>query len=237
MDGKVLGIERRRRWSKDEKARIVEATLSPGAVASEVARRRGAVQSLLLTWRRLARTTDPAGRDGSILLPVEIDTDGAAAVRVGGATIARGDERTTTEARNDRNRTRRREPRTRRQGRRRRRASSGSERSGRTMIPTPSGVRVWIAAGRTDMRRGMQGLALQVQEPLTRDPHGGDPYIFRGRRGWRRSSGATASGYRCMRSGSTVESSSGHRRRRASCRFRQGGWPTCLKGSTGGIRS
>jgi transposase len=33
------------------------------------------------------------------------------------------------------------------------------------------------------MRRGMQGLALQVQEGLKRDPHGGDLYIFRGRRG------------------------------------------------------
>jgi transposase-like protein len=32
MDGKVLGIERRRRWSKDEKSRIVEETLAPGAV-------------------------------------------------------------------------------------------------------------------------------------------------------------------------------------------------------------
>jgi transposase len=31
------------------------------------------------------------------------------------------------------------------------------------MIPIPSGVRVWIATGHTDMRRGMQGLALQVQ--------------------------------------------------------------------------
>jgi len=51
------------------------------------------------------------------------------------------------------------------------------------MIPMPSGVRVWIAAGHTDMRRGMQGLALQVQEQLRRDPHGGDLYIFRGRRG------------------------------------------------------
>ena len=38
------------------------------------------------------------------------------------------------------------------------------------MIPMPSGVRVWIAAGHTDMRRGMQGLALQVQEQLKRDP-------------------------------------------------------------------
>ena len=36
------------------------------------------------------------------------------------------------------------------------------------MIPTPSDVRVWLAIGRTDMRRGMNGLALQVQEALQR---------------------------------------------------------------------
>lgn len=51
------------------------------------------------------------------------------------------------------------------------------------MIPIPSGGRVWIATGHTDMRRGMQGLALQVQEGLKCDPHGGDLFIFRGRRG------------------------------------------------------
>jgi transposase len=51
------------------------------------------------------------------------------------------------------------------------------------MIVLPSGVRVWIAAGHTDMRRGMQGLARQVQETLQRDPHVGDLYVFRGRRG------------------------------------------------------
>jgi transposase len=51
------------------------------------------------------------------------------------------------------------------------------------MIPVPSGVRVWLAAGHTDMRRGMNGLALQVQQVLGRDPHAGDLYVFRGRRG------------------------------------------------------
>ena len=51
------------------------------------------------------------------------------------------------------------------------------------MIPVPSGVRVWLAVGATDMRRGMNGLSLQVQEALRRDPHGGDLYVFRGRRG------------------------------------------------------
>jgi transposase len=38
------------------------------------------------------------------------------------------------------------------------------------MIPIASGVRIWIATGHTDMRRGMNGLARQVQEGLGRDP-------------------------------------------------------------------
>jgi transposase len=42
---------------------------------------------------------------------------------------------------------------------------------------------VWVASGATDMRRGMNGLALQVQQALQRDPHAGDLYIFRGKRG------------------------------------------------------
>jgi transposase len=72
MQGNVLGVERRRRWSKDEKARIIEETLLPGAVVCEVARRHGVAQGLLFTWRRQARTEEPGGRGGSILLPVEI---------------------------------------------------------------------------------------------------------------------------------------------------------------------
>jgi transposase len=51
------------------------------------------------------------------------------------------------------------------------------------MIPVPSGVRVWLATGPTDMRRGMNSLALLVQEALKRDPHGGDLYVFRGKSG------------------------------------------------------
>jgi transposase len=51
------------------------------------------------------------------------------------------------------------------------------------MIAVPSGMRVWIATGHTDMRRGMNSLALLVQEALKRDPHGGDLYLFRGKSG------------------------------------------------------
>jgi transposase len=51
------------------------------------------------------------------------------------------------------------------------------------MIAFPAGVRVWLATGHTDMRRGFDGLALLVQEQLKRDPHGGQLFLFRGRRG------------------------------------------------------
>jgi transposase len=51
------------------------------------------------------------------------------------------------------------------------------------MIPVPSGVRVWLATGPTDMRRGMNGLAIQVQETLRRDAHSGHLFVFRGKRG------------------------------------------------------
>ena len=51
------------------------------------------------------------------------------------------------------------------------------------MIPIASGVRIWLATGHTDMRRGMRTLALQVQEGLGRDPFAGDVFFFRGRSG------------------------------------------------------
>ena len=51
------------------------------------------------------------------------------------------------------------------------------------MIPVPAGVRVWLAAGHTDMRKGFDGLAMLVQERLKGDPHGGQLFVFRGKRG------------------------------------------------------
>jgi transposase len=51
------------------------------------------------------------------------------------------------------------------------------------MITFPPGIRVWLATGHTDMRRGFPSLALIVQEQLKRDPYSGHLFIFRGRRG------------------------------------------------------
>ena len=51
------------------------------------------------------------------------------------------------------------------------------------MIPVPTGVRVWLATGPTEMRKGFASLSLQVQEVLKRDPLSGHLFCFRGRRG------------------------------------------------------
>jgi transposase len=51
------------------------------------------------------------------------------------------------------------------------------------MIAFGSDLRVWLAGGVTDMRRGMHSLSLMVQEGLGRDPFGGELFAFRGRRG------------------------------------------------------
>jgi transposase len=51
------------------------------------------------------------------------------------------------------------------------------------MIGLPSGTRIWLAAGRTDMRRGFDGLAALAQSALEQEPFSGHVFVFRGRRG------------------------------------------------------
>ena len=51
------------------------------------------------------------------------------------------------------------------------------------MIDPPSGTQIWLAAGVTDMRRGMDGLASLVQTALEENPFSGHVFVFRGRRG------------------------------------------------------
>jgi transposase len=51
------------------------------------------------------------------------------------------------------------------------------------MIALPSGTRIWLAAGVTDMRKGFDGLAALVQSTLEQNPFCGHLFVFRGRRG------------------------------------------------------
>jgi len=50
----LTGPERRRRFSLEEKRRLVGAAFAPGAVVSEVARRADVCASLIYRWRRAA---------------------------------------------------------------------------------------------------------------------------------------------------------------------------------------
>ncbi len=51
------------------------------------------------------------------------------------------------------------------------------------MIGLPLGTQVWLAAGVTDMRKGMDGLAALVQTTLAENPFSGHVFVFRGKRG------------------------------------------------------
>jgi transposase-like protein len=59
----ITGVARRRRWSSDEKARIVAESLRPGANVSEVARRNGLSPQQLFAWRREAHALFQEGAD------------------------------------------------------------------------------------------------------------------------------------------------------------------------------
>jgi transposase len=50
------------------------------------------------------------------------------------------------------------------------------------MLSIPAGIRIWLVAGVTDMRRGLDGLSALVQTMLSADPFSGQLFIFRGRR-------------------------------------------------------
>lgn len=48
------------------------------------------------------------------------------------------------------------------------------------MIPVPANTQVWLAAGKTDMRKGFDGLAMLAQSVLAQDPFSGHLFVFRG---------------------------------------------------------
>ena len=61
----ITSVQRRRRWSRAEKERIVAAAMEPGAIASEVARSAGIHTSQLFRWRQqLCEATIKSTRDG-----------------------------------------------------------------------------------------------------------------------------------------------------------------------------
>lgn len=70
----------RRRWSVDEKARILEQTLVPGAVVSEVARRHGLSPQQLFGWRRDARRPNEVAAMPTAFVPAVVEIPAPVAV-------------------------------------------------------------------------------------------------------------------------------------------------------------
>jgi transposase len=82
----ITGKERRRRWSGDEKRRLVTEAFGPGAIVAQVARLHGVAESCLYTWRKRFGENIPNGvaPDRPQLIPVMIEGTSAAS----GATTA-----------------------------------------------------------------------------------------------------------------------------------------------------
>ena len=155
----------RRRWSEAHKRRVVAESYRyrSGDSVSVAAQRHGVHSSVLFRWRR--RYRKPADT-GARFVPVVVEAPEPASATVPGrmAIVLGGEVRVVVDA----------------------------------TVHAPALARVLAvvagddcdsqrcsgvaASGVTDMRRGMNTLALQVQEGLGRDPHGGDPFAFRGRR-------------------------------------------------------
>lgn len=171
----VTDSDRRRRWSMAEKIRIVEESLLRPRMAASTARRYDISRTLLTRgaqgisgWSAWLWAFDAihSGDDRT-------RTDAGAAWSPHGAPFRRHDQDRSGEwptphcFSDDRSRL----------------SGAVTCGSGSAMIAFPARVRVWIAGGVTDMRCGMNTLALKVQQGLGRDPHGGEIFCFRGRKG------------------------------------------------------
>jgi transposase len=78
----ITGVSRRRRWSDEDKARIVAESLDPATTASAVARRYGLHASQLFTWRQ--QLAGPATREAPTFVPVVVAEDAAAPAEMTG---------------------------------------------------------------------------------------------------------------------------------------------------------
>jgi transposase len=83
----VLPVERRRRWSRSEKERLVAASFEPGVSASEVARSAGIYASQLFRWRK--QLCERAAVPLPALIPVEVVAEAPGSVEAPAAPARR----------------------------------------------------------------------------------------------------------------------------------------------------
>ncbi len=176
--GEVLcGPECRRRWSTEEKLRILAQSVAPGSSPSLTCRLHGISSGQLYTWRKQFRTGELTG-----FIPVAVGSKPAAqlpppapivdAPPVSSAPYSGGSIEVELPS-----------------GVKLRLTGDIGEAAlrrvfvGTGVIGVPGRVQVYLACGTTDMRKGFDGLSALVQTTLKLDPHGGALFVFRGKRG------------------------------------------------------
>lgn len=168
----------KRRYLPEFRAWVVKRCLDADASLAGVALANGLNANLVRKWVVAHRNGGPSPQPAAVsLLPVEIQAEpvaganarlAVAAAANAGADRA-GDSRRAAEAA--------------RRGGWPETANGARSAGAPEMIGLPANTRVWIAAGHTDMRKGFDGLAAQVQTTLAADPYSGHVFVFRGKRG------------------------------------------------------
>jgi len=84
MRGEILGLERRRRWSDDEKLSIVLSVGTDGATVTQVAQRHEITRQQIYAWRHTLKRKGlwPVG-DGAVFLPLDLLQEPEAKVSFG----------------------------------------------------------------------------------------------------------------------------------------------------------
>ncbi len=148
----ISGVERRRYWSDGQKRALVMAVSQPGANVAGIARQADLRPGQIYRWRRQMF----GAAEGFAAVAVQPDP----APPMGPAVVVNWA------------------------------TSRSAWRLIRLLIwlllscghcggdPVPFGVRIWIATGHTDMRKGMRSLALQIQQSFRRDPMPGISMSF-----------------------------------------------------------
>ncbi len=183
LPGELLTNSRtRRRWTPEQKQQIVLAALRSGMSLERFSRVLGLTPSVVHRWKHeLAARLQQEHAN----LPIPPTAPSFATVHVGSneqeLPVADPVDRTASTAGHDRGHARQRPPAALScSDRTCRLASTAGSPGAESLITVPAGVRIHLALGATDMRKGLESLSLLVQEVLRQDPFGGHLFIFRG---------------------------------------------------------
>src|SRR5258707_13951614 len=87
----ITRVERRRRWSREEKQRVVAESARPDRTGSQVARAHGVAANPLFTWPRQVLAAAIAGDDTSAsFIPVRLTEEGPGLTETGNALSVAG---------------------------------------------------------------------------------------------------------------------------------------------------